>query len=257
MVREPAATTGPSTSDRVRRGHLGAWVAGETSAWIVRSGLRPGDPLPSEAELASTYGVSVRVVRDALRVLSSQGVIQTSQGRRAVVANRPSEAVEGYFKFATASDRAAIGELFEVRLALESRAAGLAAEHGTEEQLAGIEEALQRMRATATEIEAYADADLDWHARVVEASQNRFLVGIHTALAQILRDERLSGVTMRRRSGDTAPHAIDEHAAITEAIGRRDRAASEHAMRTHLERAGRLYAAFLASRGAAEDGQGT
>lgn len=239
---------GTTSSEPVRRGHLGAWVAGEMSTWIVRTGLHAGDPLPSEAELAGTYGVSVRVVRDALRVLSSQGVIQTSQGRRAVVANRPSEAVEGYFKFATASDRAAIGELFEVRIALESRAAGLAAEHGTTDQLDGIGQALGRMRATADEIEAYADADLAWHAQVVEASQNRFLVGIHTALSQILRDERISGATMRYRSGGTAKRTLDEHATITDAIARRDRPGSEEAMQTHLERARQLYVAYLGSR---------
>src|SRR4051794_253592 len=106
------------------RGQLGAWVADEIAGWIAHSGKTAGDPIPSEAELAQTYSVSVRVVRDALRILSSQGVIQTSQGRRAVVANRASEAIEGYFKFATASDATAVGGVFGGRVALEARAAG-------------------------------------------------------------------------------------------------------------------------------------
>jgi DNA-binding FadR family transcriptional regulator len=235
-----------SPAPSLRRGPLGAHVATEIASWIVTGGRRSGDPLPAEAELAARYGVSVRVVRDALRVLSSQGVIQTSQGRRAVVANRPSEAVEGYFKFATASDRAAIGELFEVRIALETRAAALAADRRDAESSARIEAALEAMRASAAEIEGYADADLGWHAAVVEASGNRFLVGIHTALAQILRTERISGATMRFRAGDTAERTLDEHAAITTAIARGDRPAAEAAMRAHLERARTLYEAYLA-----------
>src|SRR4051812_43214100 len=225
--RSPARPT-------ARRGQLGAWVADEIAGWIARSGKTAGDPIPSEAELAQTYSVSVRVVRDALRMLSSQGVIQTSQGRRAVVANRASEAIEGYFKFATASDVTAVGELFEVRIALESRAAGLAGRQATDAEREYIGACLAGMRRSAGKIEAYAEADLDWHAAVVQASHNRFLVGIHTALAHILRNERISGVSMRLRVGNTAARTLDEHAEITAAIAARGGPAAELAMKDHL-----------------------
>jgi GntR family transcriptional regulator, transcriptional repressor for pyruvate dehydrogenase complex len=253
MTGQTSPPVAAPASLRGRRGQLGAWVADQVAEWIVRGGLRAGDPIPSEAELATSYEVSVRVVRDALRVLSSQGVIQTSQGRRAVVANRASEAVQGYFKFATASDASAIAELFEVRIALETRAAGLAALHGTDDEVAEIRTALEAMRFASREIEAYADADLDWHAAVVRASHNRFLVGIHTALSQILRNERISGVTMRLRAGDSADVTLDEHAAVTTAILQHDRRAAESAMSSHLDRARHLYEDYL---GAVRQGRG-
>lgn len=234
-----------------RRGHLGAWVADGISRWIAESHLSADDPLPSEADLAERYAVSVRVVRDALRILSSQGVIATSQGRRAAVANRPSEAIQGYFQFATTSDASSISELFDVQIALETRAALLAATQASADDLAAIGDALRRMKATASEIEAYAEADLDWHAAVVRASHNRFLVGIHTALAHILRNERISGVSMRLRAGNKASRTLDEHAAISAAIEQRDGPGAELAMKNHLDRAQRLYVDYLeASRGA-------
>jgi GntR family transcriptional repressor for pyruvate dehydrogenase complex len=232
-----------------RRGALGAWVAAEIAAWVPQAGLQAGDPLPSEAELATTYDVSVRVIRDALRILSSQGVIVTSQGRRAALANSPSAAVEGYFKFATASDQAAVLELFEVRLALESRAAGLAAVHAGPDDHAAIRRALDEMNRTAGELEAYADADLAWHAAVVAASHNRFLGGIHAALAQILRTERISGVTMRYRAGDSGSRTLQDHTAISDAIIAADRERAEELMRLHLDRARALYDAYLAAEG--------
>src|SRR3954462_1164707 len=111
----PARASAGASGQVPRRGELGAWVAAEIAAWIGQSGRRPGDPLPAQADLATTYGVSVRVVRDALRMPTSQGVITTSQGRRAAVADQPSKAIEGYFRFVTTSDARAIGELFEVR----------------------------------------------------------------------------------------------------------------------------------------------
>src|SRR3954453_3246043 len=241
------AVPGRASASTAQRGHLGAWVANEIAHWIAESRLAADDPLPSEAELAERYGVSVRVVRDALRILSSQGVIATSQGRRAAVANRPSAAIHGYFQFATASDSTAVAELFEVRIALETRAAALATQDATDENISDIEVALAHMRASASEIEAYAEADLAWHAAVVSASHNRFLIGIHTALAEILRSERIGGVSMRLRAGNPASRTIDEHAEVTSAIAARDAAAAERAMRSHLERPQGLYVAYRAS----------
>ena len=235
-------------TEGARRGQLGAWVAQQIALWIAESRLAADDPLPSEAELAQRYDVSVRVVRDALRILSSQGVIVTSQGRRAAVANRPSEAIQGYFRFATASDSSAIAELFEVRIALETRAAILAAQHGTDEEIAAIQSALATMQASSGEIDTYAEADLEWHAAVVRASHNRFLIGIQAALAHILRSERISGVSMRLRAGNPATRTIDEHAVVTRAIAAHDPATAERAMNEHLERAGALYASYLKAR---------
>jgi GntR family transcriptional repressor for pyruvate dehydrogenase complex len=238
-----SATTG------ARRGHLGPWVAGQIARWIVEAKLAADDPLPSESELAARYDVSVRVIRDALRILTSQGVLTTSQGRRAVVANRPSEAIQGYFEFATASDSSAIAELFEVRIALESRSARLAADHATADEIDAIRAALNAMRASSGQIESYADADLAWHAGVVRGSHNRFLVGIHTALAHILRTERISGVTMRLRAGNSASTTLDEHAAVTDAIEAHDPDRAERAMTAHLDRARLLYVDYLESKG--------
>jgi GntR family transcriptional repressor for pyruvate dehydrogenase complex len=192
--------------------------------------------------------VSVRVVRDALRILGSQGVIETSQGRRAVVADRPSAAIEGYFKFVTTSDDRAIAELFEVRTALETRAAGLAAGQASGDEISAIAEALAAMRAASDRIDAYAEADLAWHSAVVRGSHNRFLIGIHAALAEVLRSERIGGVTMRFRAGDPATKTLDEHAAITHAIANGDGASAQGLMLDHLERARQLYATYLASR---------
>ena len=247
-MTDTGSTTTGRTIGGARRGQLGAWVAQQIALWIAQARLAADDPLPSEAELAQRYDVSVRVVRDALRILSSQGVIATSQGRRAAVANRPSEAIQGYFEFATASDSSAIGELFDVRIALETRAATLAAQHGSDEEVDAIHAALARMKASSHEIDAYAEADLEWHAAVVRASHNRFLNGMHMALAHILRSERIGGVSMRMRAGNSATRTLDEHAAVTRAIAAHDAEGAERAMTEHLKRAQGLYAEYLKGR---------
>ncbi|MFC7716086.1 FadR/GntR family transcriptional regulator [Nonomuraea recticatena] len=120
-------SSGPSGALPRDREPLGTRVAALITEHIGRHGLADGDELPSEAKLAEEYGVSQRIVRDALRALSQQGVIRTRQGKRAVVSELRPVAVHSYFKLAMEADGSAIDELIELRLALETKAAGLAA----------------------------------------------------------------------------------------------------------------------------------
>ncbi len=241
-LAEPRATADGFVRSKVP---LGQRVADELARDISERRLSPGDPLPSEAELAGRFQVSVRVVRDALRTLSNQGIIETSQGKRAVVANLRPSAVEAYFKFAASNDQEAIGELFDVRIALETRAAGLAAEHASDEDLDRIAAASEVMAAAVDDLEAYADADLAWHAAVVDAAHNRFFGGIHAALAEILREERTKGAQMRARAGKTGAATLDDHARILAALRAHDRLSAEAAMLDHLERARRVFSAVM------------
>ena len=223
---------------------LGALIADELARDIADRSMRHGDALPSEAELADRFKVSVRVIRDALRTLSNQGIIETSQGKRAVVSDLRPSAVEAYFKFAAANDEGAIGELFDVRIALESRAARLAAEHATPEDLDRIRQASHAMVETAGDVAAYAAADLGWHAAVVDAAHNRFLSGIHAALAEILREERTKGVRLRVRAGQSGAATTQDHAAVLAALVAHDAGGAEAAMQAHLERARRVFSAL-------------
>ena len=224
---------------------LGAQIADALARDIRDRGLRHGDALPSEAELADRFRVSVRVIRDALRTLSNQGIIETSQGKRAVVSDLRPTAVEAYFKFAASNDQDAVGELFDVRIALESRAARLAAEHATDDDLERIREASRVMAGSIGDVAAYASADLGWHAAVVDAAHNRFLSGIHSALAEILREERTKGVRLRLRAGQSGAATANDHAAILEALVAHDPGGAEAAMQAHLERARRVFTAYL------------
>src|SRR5947209_9094081 len=83
---------------RAQMGTLTQIVAEQLSWLVAEEGLKAGDPLPSEDSLAERFAVSKRVVREALRILSAQGIVQTSQGRKAVVADSKPLAIEAYFK---------------------------------------------------------------------------------------------------------------------------------------------------------------
>lgn len=234
-ARTPLSSRG---NDRVL---LGAQVAEGITDYIRREGLSAGDPLPSEAVLAGEYKVSQRVVRDALRLLGQQGVLRTQQGKRAVVSDLRPVAVHGYFKLVTGMDKHAIGELLELRQALETKAAGLAASRIDSRRLAELDDILRKTTECGDDLAARVDLDLAFHQMIVDTSENRFFTAIHEALAEVLASERRRGAALTESAGGHHEESDAEHRTIMYALSSADPLLAEQAMRTHLERVARRY----------------
>ena len=118
--------------DAVSESRTGA-VAGVIVALerLVLEELRPGGQLPSEAELARRLSVSRLTVREAVRALEARGLVSLQRGRRAVVRTPNGELAGHFFRTAVRRDPAVVFELIELRRALETHVAGLAALRAT------------------------------------------------------------------------------------------------------------------------------
>src|SRR5215207_9902345 len=109
---------------------------------IRDNALTEGDRLPTERELAETFGVSRSVVREAIKVLSAQGLVESRQGSGLFVRNRPIESVSRAIVLSVSPDLMSVERLFEFRKLLEVDAARLAATRATPEQIAALERML-------------------------------------------------------------------------------------------------------------------
>ncbi len=180
---------------------------------ILMGQYGPGERL-NELALSEQFRISRSPIREALKVLAGQGLVQIVAGRGAFVTDfEPDE----------------IRQLGEVRVALESRAASLAAARATSQQLETIGGLLTVAEATV-EHDAIYPPDADFHAAVIEASCNARLVAV---ASDINTQFRLA----RARSGrqpERAPAAYKEHIAIFEALKARDANTAAEAMETHL-----------------------
>src|SRR5690554_6363158 len=133
---------------------------------IVRGELAPGSKI-TEPGLSRTYGISRGPLREAMRRLKAHRLIERVPhvGARVVQLSMQE-----------------LLELFDVREALESMAARLAAVHMTAEEIAGLREllAMRESLADIREGEAYfqREGDLDFHYRIVQGSHNRMLVNM-------------------------------------------------------------------------------
>ncbi|MFG2720231.1 FadR/GntR family transcriptional regulator [Streptomyces sp. NPDC048416] len=191
-----------------------------------------GTKLPGENALAQMLGVGRSTVREALRALAGAGLVQARQGAGVfVIATEPEE------NWSTKLRRAAVADVYEVRMVMEVEAAQLAARRRTGEDLTAIEAALAGRRGAGNGSTAeFVDADIALHAAVVAAAHNPVLTALFTEFVPALRQGLIDLVDLLGlRSGD--PHHGDAgHAALTEAISRGDAEAAGHAVREELNR---------------------
>lgn len=216
---------------------LGIQVADALRDEITQMGLGEGDELPSESQLAERFGVSGRVIRDALRNLDAQGVIQTRQGKRAMVSSLRPVGVENYFKFAIEADALSIDELLELRLLLEVPAARLAAERATPAQITRIKRLLLDLQESGTRLDARVPADIALHDAVAELSGNRFLHAILYSLSSAMSEERRAGGELQQAMGSTHHDSDESHARLVAAIEAHDLDAAADAASVIVEAA--------------------
>lgn len=220
--------------DKVSRGpHLPTLVASSISREIARGRLKPGDQLPTVQALAETFGVSRNVVREAIARLGSEGLVWSQQGRGAFVSDGPKSTVLKIDHATLGQDGDAFRSLFELRGALEVRAAALAADRRTEEDFDAMRQALATMTASPYGSVAWLEADLDFHRAIAAATRNDYLVQFIGFVAQRVRESILAAGD-QHPSEDMAQATLSEHDRILAAIEAQDGVEAQWAMQAHL-----------------------
>ena len=197
--------------------------------------LRPGDKLPTEAEIMAAYGVSRTVVREAISRLQAGSLVETRHGIGTFVL----DARAGGPLRIVARDLATIRdvlEIMELRMSLETEAGALAASRRSDAQLATMRRTLDAFAGCIEREEDAVRPDFEFHLEIARASGNRYI-------ADLMRE--LGPALIPRTRVDTASFAREdlpeylkrvnrEHEDIYAAIARRDAEAARAAMRTHL-----------------------
>jgi len=197
--------------------------------------LKPGDALPPERELTQTFRVGRSSIREALRMLESQGVIAPANGGAFVVADAANPLESSLRLLFALDEEAGMHDLFELRRILECEASALAAERRDEEHLAEMDAAIAQMAAAlggSGRGDSFIDADLRFHLALAEATGNRLVVHSMQAVRDVLR-RALMTVYHIPQSPESA---VVEHRAIRAAVAARDPIRARVEMRLHLAR---------------------
>ncbi|PBB99493.1 FadR/GntR family transcriptional regulator [Mesorhizobium sp. WSM3862] len=219
--------------DKVNRGpHLSTLVASSISREIAQGRLKPGDQLPTEQALATTFGVSRNVVREAIARLRSEGRIWSQQGRGAFVADAANATVLT-IDYEALQRADSFRNLFELRGMLEVQIAALAATRRSDADIEAMEQALDGMRTAPYGSVAWLKNDLGFHRAVAEATQNPYMGQFLVFVSERVRESILAAGN-QQKSDDMARTTLGEHERILAAIKAGDAKGASAAMTRHL-----------------------
>ncbi|WKX69643.1 FadR/GntR family transcriptional regulator [Streptomyces sp. XD-27] len=223
----------PLTSPR--RSALADQVIAQLRAQITSGEWPVGSRIPTEPELVEQLGVARNTVREAVRALAHNGLLDIRQGSGTyVVATSELSGVMNR-RFADADPL----HVAELRSALETKAAQLAAERRTEHDVKQLDALLDRRERAweSGDTEAFVEADATLHMAVVAAAHNEVLAELYADLGGVLRDFLRADVGRVLR-----PEAHVDHARLVAAIrdGDGERAAAEAGAHPYACRLSRL-----------------
>jgi DNA-binding FadR family transcriptional regulator len=141
---------------------------------INKGTLSPGEHLPSEAVLSKKFNVSRTVIREALSKLKHDGLLESSQGSKARVAENGANKVFRMEELESLNLEE-MGYLYEFRSILESEASALAAKRRNAENIEELEMLLQKLETAVEKGMAGTDDNIKFHKTVVKASQNPYI----------------------------------------------------------------------------------
>lgn len=190
----------------------------------------PGSRLPAERALAAQLGVGRPSLREAIKALTVLGALESRRGAGTFVKSPGRQAAAA----PTAQIEFSMLDLLEVRRIVETRAAWLAATRASERHLLEIESARQKLEMHDRDWKMLAHLDSALHAAIIRGAQNAALEFIGDILMSQMFGNRVAAV----RFAPDIERMRREHAAIVEAILKRQSDAAEKAMLDHLHSAG-------------------
>ncbi len=200
--------------------------------------IPPGCRLPSEMNLAARFGVSRTVIREAVSRLKSEGLVESRQGSGVFVRE---ENMQAPFRIdpSIVDSIQSILKVVELRMVLESEIAAFAAQRRTQAQLETIRQALRQIEIDEQEGRDGVVADIAFHRSIAEATDNPHFLGLIEFLFNFLKNATQVTRSYEATKRSLTEEVKNEHAAIVDAIARRDADAARRCARQHMEGASR------------------
>lgn len=216
------------------RKSMHARIVHELGMHIVSGRFKPDEKLPLESTLCEEYQVSRPVLREATKVLIAKGLVYSKPRVGTVVRPRSEWHLLDpdvlYWLVQSTPQSEFFNTLAGVRRILEPEIAAMAATTATEEDIAAIEDAYQRMERAQTRQEML-QPDVDFHRAIAEATHNDLLAYMCNMLSLPLRES----ITVTNLRPNTQALSLPRHKAILTAIKNRDALGARHASLVQLD----------------------
>lgn len=237
-----------SNADAVRVPKTAELVARQIRNAVIRGELADGDTLPAEAQLIAEFEVSRPTIREAVRILESEGLVTVARGARggAKVSSPSYEMVERAAGIILQAQRVTIGDLYEMRTLIEPPAARLVAERNSEAAVPVLRSFIEQEMSNISNRMAVTLLIAEFHRLLMELSGNRTL-NMFTQALRGLVDAHLSLSTRRYQVVDPEMSekqmrfGLKSHSRLVDLIEARDGEAAEIHWKRHMVAAGEVW----------------
>lgn len=231
----PASSRRSDARARRRALRLHGSIARDLGVLIVSGRYKPGELLNGEVSASDRLQVSRGAYREAVRILAAKGLVES----RPKVGTRVSQPEKWHLLdpdvlswiFEFEPDPKLLVDLFELRNVVEPRAAALAAERRTSAHLDAMARALEEMAEHTLAIEAGRQADQDFHAALMQASGNAFLVSMISGVGAAITWTTL----FKQRENPLLRDPMPDHLRVYEAVKAKDPDAAHAAMESLVD----------------------
>jgi GntR family transcriptional regulator, transcriptional repressor for pyruvate dehydrogenase complex len=201
----------PRIAESSKRAH----VANLLEDMILQGAIAPGEQLPTEMELAQKLEVSRTVIRDAVRILATKGLVDVRQGKGTLVTHPSTEAYTGAILLLLARSEHTVADVYETRRVLDRQLAPVIAENSRAEDAAILSEAATQLEAAVLRADLHSamQSHVDFHLGLMRA--------IHLPLLELILpplEQMLIFTTLPPSLDDPRLWYVEAHRAIADAL---------------------------------------
>ncbi len=197
---------------------------------IIEKGMKAGDRLPSEGELGELYGVSRSTVREAVKLLIAENVVEIQRGKGTFVTVQPGVSKDP-LGLEFANQAGLLENLMETRMMIEPQIAYLAAQRATEKNIRKIAQVIKQIQDAGSDKGNHTKYDVAFHRAVAECTQNDVLYRILPIICESIQE----GYFKTSNVPGSYERAIQSHINIYEAIMNRNPITAKNETEKHIK----------------------
>ncbi|MCG5102573.1 FadR/GntR family transcriptional regulator [Oceanobacillus alkalisoli] len=199
---------------------------------MIKNGeLSIGDKIPPERNLAEQFGVGRSTIREAIKSMTSMGLLEARLGEGTFVKKVDSDDIKQQLQWGLYLDPVPFNELVELRMILELETVKKAALNRTEKEIIELQSWINKMKEEG-KVQRNKENDLMFHMTIAKASNNKMIYNLLDLIRMSL-EEWFENVL---KEPINVEESIDEHELILEAVIQQDVVQAVNSMRSHLER---------------------
>jgi GntR family transcriptional regulator, transcriptional repressor for pyruvate dehydrogenase complex len=192
--------------------------------------IKPGGKIPTEFELAKLFNISRTAVREGVRSLTANSILEIKRGKGTYVRDPIPGPIRRPNNTARLSSNRTLLELLEVRLILETEIAALAAKRASQIDIDILYHCVEKLEEAVKQA-IKPPEDLGFHLSLAKATQNSALIDLSSIITSFYEDDIYL----------PDDKDLEEHRAIYVAVRERNASSARSAMKTHLERIRKRY----------------